>query len=1024
MPKLRKIEILFLGLALLWTGLVVVINNQEHRSERDLVVKLALAEARGNYNKDLVYRRWVAKQGGIYVKPSQFSPPNPYLLHIPDRDLKTISGQDLTLINPAYMTRQVHELAQDQYGAKGHITSLNPLRPENAPDPWEKDSLLLFQQGVKETTTQTTIAGEPYLRLMLPMVTETACLKCHGHQGYKVGDIRGGISVSIPLRDYFQAQAETLSRESENKLMLWFTGLVLVLLCYVLVYKYLKREQLIRQEVEQSEEKYRVLFDESTVGLALADSLTGTLVECNRKLLALVDRTQDEVRGKSQAILHSSVADSGTFTKEFLSHRDECPGSIIETTLLTRSGVHIPVEIKAQPVWINNKEMMLGIFHDLSERKAAEQQLVKNEKMLRAILNSQYDAVFLYRINAGSFGPFEMANEIAVKRYGYSLDSLLSLTLEDVTANGVCGKNLLTGILKSSKEQGNVTLVMSHIKKTGELFPVEISSTRLELDDNEYIVSVARDITERISLREQSQDLLLKLQHLSSQIPGMVYQFERSVSGTYSISYTSDAIRSLFELTPDEVKDNAEVLFQKVHPDDLPATLQSIQLSADQLSLWCHEFRVQKNNGDICWLEGNSIPKKQPDGRIVWYGHVSDISARKEEEQQQRHLLQQLRQREKINAVGMLASGISHNFNNHLAIILGNIDLAKRANVPMDERIFLLENAYIAANRASDMVRQIMGFSRQEEQEDSWVDLVQLLNETEKLLNATLPSAIQKTIGLPPVGSDLTVCANASRLQDILLNLCTNAVHAMNGRGCLTLSLARVAAEEIPVSAERDEASMDYACFSVMDTGCGIDEPLTQKIFDPFYTTKEIGQGTGLGLSTAKETVEHYGGAITVKSTPGEGTTFNVYLPLGISSSKKQEKVCDQQVPAGSERILLVDDEKMIVELNAEILKGLGYKVVLCTESTEAMEIFRNDPDAFDLVLTDQVMPSLTGLELAQKIKSLRPAVPIVLVTGYSLEVTAQTMRHFGITEMCCKPFEVADIAGVVRKALDGKNTD
>ncbi len=1020
MLKSDKIALLLAGLFLIWTGLITYVYEQEHASKRDLVVKLALAEARGNYRKDLVYRRWVALQGGIYVQPSQTTPPNPYLSHLPERDLKTTNGQDLTLINPAYMTRQVHELAQSQYGVRGHITSLKPLRPENAPDPWERQSLEAFQTGVKETYIQTTMDGEPYLRLMLPMVTESMCLRCHGAQSYRLGDIRGGISVSVPLAAYFKAQSDTLGQERANKILLWCLGSILLILCYYIVHKYLRREALVRQEIERSEEKYRVVFDGSTVGLALADYETGVLLECNRKLLTLVERSQEEVRNKPQSFLHIEDFRGKSFTDEFLIHRDDSPRSLLETVLLTKSGTTVPVEIKAKPVWINNQKMMLGIFRDLSEQKAVERQIVKNEKMFRAVLNGQYDAVFLFLVSAGRIYPFEMVNDIAAKRYGYSREELLTLTLEDLTAGEETVQQLVTDLIDSATPQHKANVVMSHRSKAGEIFPVEVSISILDLDGQEYILAVARDISDRVNFHKESQDLLAKLRHLSSQIPGMVYQFERSISGHYSMTFTSDAIYSLFELAPEDVKMSAEPIFRKVHPEDIPATLRSIQLSEKQLSLWRHEFRVIKNNGSVCWLEGNSIPKKQSDGRIIWYGHVSDISERKEEERQQRKLLQQLRQREKINAVGMLASGISHNFNNHLAIILGNIDLAKRANVSVDDRISLLKNAHIAATRASDMVHQIMRFSRQDEQDDASINLVNLLLETGKLLTAILPSAIQKDFAVPEDVSDFTMKANASRIQDVLLNLSTNAVHAMGERGTLTVSLEKIASTDERLPVECPANSGGYACFSVADTGCGIAADTLNKIFDPFYTTKDVGQGTGLGLSTAKESVEYYGGAISVISEPGNGTTFKVYLPLS-GSSVENTKTKDKVISAGNERILLVDDEPMINELNADILKSLGYDVDYENDSMAALDIFRKNPNLYDLVVTDQVMPSLTGLELAKEIQAIRPVIPIVLVTGYSLDVTAETMRKYGVFELCRKPFEVADIADVVRRALDSE---
>ncbi|MCK4508049.1 MAG: DUF3365 domain-containing protein, partial [Desulfuromonadales bacterium] len=278
---------------------------QDYRSSRDTIVKLATVEARASYNKDLVYRRWAAGHGGIYVPVSEQTPPNPYLIQIPERDIETPSGRKLTLVNPAYMTRQVYELGTEQYGVRGHITSLKPLRPENRPDPWETEALQSFENGETVAESIIELNGHKSLRMMFPMQTEERCLKCHGKQGYRTGDLRGGISVSVPLASYLSIHQAALPKRIAYQAGFWLLGILGLVLLWTKSKKLFLDSQALLKE---RDETITQLLDSTAEGVFGLD-VNGLCTFCNQSALDLLGYEEDSLIGKSlcELIGHTTI---------------------------------------------------------------------------------------------------------------------------------------------------------------------------------------------------------------------------------------------------------------------------------------------------------------------------------------------------------------------------------------------------------------------------------------------------------------------------------------------------------------------------------------------------------------------------------------------------------------------------------------------------------------------------------------------------------------------------------------------
>jgi PAS domain S-box-containing protein len=383
----------------------------------------------------------------------------------------------------------------------------------------------------------------------------------------------------------------------------------------------------------------------------------------------------------------------------------------------------------------------------------------------------------------------------------------------------------------------------------------------------------------------------------------------------------------------------------------------------------------------------------------------------------ERHRLEaQLRQAQKMEAVGTLAGGIAHDFNNILGAILGYTDLALDTIPPDSQTRRDLQQVLAASVRAKELVQHILTFSRRTEQERQPVQLHLLVKEVLSLLRAALPATITLRYTLDNRAG--RVLADSTQIHQVLLNLCTNAAHAMRD----TMGVLEVCLDACEITADMAAVSLPlkpgpYLRLTVRDTGHGMPPEVVEHIFEPFFTTKDAGEGTGLGLAVAHGIVASHGGAITVASTPEQGTTFEVYLPRSdqaVAAAVGPE----EPIPTGSECILFVDDENTLARVGQAALVRLGYKVVIHTSSLAALEAFRAAPERFDLVITDYTMPHMTGESLARELRRIRPDIPIILCTGFSHTMTAEKAKALGIDAFCMKPLLFRDLGLVIRQVL------
>ncbi|MGD9417216.1 MAG: PAS domain S-box protein, partial [Desulfobacterales bacterium] len=429
------------------------------------------------------------------------------------------------------------------------------------------------------------------------------------------------------------------------------------------------------------------------------------------------------------------------------------------------------------------------------------------------------------------------------------------------------------------------------------------------------------------------------------------------------------------------------------------------------------EYKIKAKNGREIWALLNTKFLHDAEGkptRVLVVAH--DITEQKQAEEEKKNLEYQLQQAQKMEAIGTLAGGIAHDFNNILSVIIGYTELILM-NVQVDSEVRQnLKEIFNASKHARDMVKQILAFSRQNKQERKPIQVAHIVKEALKMLRASLPTTIsiqqniEKNIGI--------IEADPTQIHQVLMNLCTNAAQAIDDKdGVLEISLANVELDQYAAAKISDLLPGHYLKLSIKDTGQGIPSNALSQIFDPYFTTKEKGEGTGLGLAVVQGIIKSLNGAITVDSEVGKGSTFHVYLPTIRRELAKEEEI-QKPLPMGYEHILLVDDEQPLVDIGKQMLERLGYTVDTRTSSIEALKLFEADPNRFDLVITDIVMPNMSGDKLADKIIGIRSDIPIVLCTGYSEKFTRQHATDMGIQAFLMKPLVMQDLANTVRQAL------
>ncbi len=546
----------------------------------------------------------------------------------------------------------------------------------------------------------------------------------------------------------------------------------------------------------------------------------------------------------------------------------------------------------------------------------------------------------------------------------------------------------------------------------GEHFEAELDYRRVRWDGEPAWLITAASVDPaglEIPLRLSQQALT----DVAETLPGALFRYRLRPDGTDTVEYMSPACLELWEIDAESICDDATALWDLIHPDDMADMVASVQRSAEEESDWTHRWRITTPSGKRKWLEGQGRPHRLEDGSTVWHSFILDVTDRVAAEQTHEDLREQLRNVQKLESIGRLAGGVAHDFNNILMVINGNVDMAlARDDLGSSRR--LLEHVRLAAERAASITGHLLAFSRQQPANPRVIDLNQVVKESSKLLRRLLGEDIRLLTELDPdLGS---VSMDPHQAVQVIMNLAVNARDAMPGGGQLTFETRNRRLDGEDVGLEPGH----YIELHAADTGCGMDGETLTHIFEPFFTTKAEGEGTGLGLSTAYGIVLQNGGHIDVVSAEGQGATFRILLPRVADPVDTDAHPPEVELPRGSETVLVVEDEHLVLELVQRGLEALGYEVLVAKTARQGLSRAAEHDGPIHLLLSDVVLPDQPGPELAARIAESRPDMSIVFMSGYPRGVSAQRPLLEEGMQYLEKPFLLSELAVHCRDVLDG----
>jgi PAS domain S-box-containing protein len=671
----------------------------------------------------------------------------------------------------------------------------------------------------------------------------------------------------------------------------------------------------------------------------------------------------------------------------------------VEHVHYDRQGEPRLYEVNAYPLFDRDGdvEQVIEYSLDITRRKKAEEALKDSEGRLKSFYDAAFEAIAI-----SDEERLIDVNPKFTEMFGYSREEVIGRSVMDLVAEE--DREMVLGRIRSGYDK---PYEHRGLRKDGTVIFLEVHGQTIESDGRSVRVVNINDITERRRSIEELRKSEEKYRTLFEESKDSLFV---TTPGGRIVDANQAAV-TLLGL--DRKEDLLRLDLKRDVYADPGERDRFLEIMRDPEFVDDFETVLKRTDGQLLTtrISGNAVHDERGE-QIVYRVAVRDITA-------QKRLQTQLHHAQKMESIGTLAGGIAHDFNNILTPIMahvGYLQLELPQENPLRED---LGQILQAAERARDLVKQILAFSRREESKRRPVALQPLLKETKKLLRATFPSTIDIRDDIDPACGN--VLADSARIHQVLMNLGTNAHHAMrDGGGILRLGLEMVDAK---TAGTLDLEPGEYARITVSDTGEGMDKMTRARIFEPYFTTKGAGEGSGLGLAVVHGIVASHKGTISVESLPGEGSTFRVYLPLSAEGDCEAVPEEAMQVSGGSERILFVDDEAGIIAIGERILSSLGYRVTSFTSSLEALKRFRSSPDDFDLVVTDQTIPQMTGIEFAGKVLETRPETPVIICTGFSRELDEEMVREHGARGLIMKPFTVEGLAGMVRRVLDSTGT-
>jgi PAS domain S-box-containing protein len=769
----------------------------------------------------------------------------------------------------------------------------------------------------------------------------------------------------------------------------------------------LKEEHALRQ----AEQKFRGIFENAVEGIYQA-APDGTILSANPAMAAILG-----FRSADDLILCSGHTDQlwpDPVRREKFQRQMALNGVVtgFESQLYRRDG---------QPIWISSNVLAVrdddgnviryeGMVEDITPRKQVEEALRASEKRFAGIFHSSPAAIGISRLKDGRFLD---VNDAYLRLFGYSREEIIGRTSNELRLYSSPDRSQLLLILQEQQHLQNIEMLGR--RKSGESCNLLASLQLVDLVGEQCILGILTDVTELRRAEAALEESEARYRLLSENGSDVIWLYDL---GTNRFSYVSPSVERLRGFKVEEVMQQSmeEVLSPESYTlvaDYLPKRVAAYKAGDESARSLSYEVFQLRKDGSLVPTEVVTTIIADDQRRVTHIqGVTRDITERK-------RLEAQIRQVQKLEAIGQLAGGIAHDFNNILAAIMMRLDMLKMKHTYSAELQQGLRDLDAEAHRAADLTRQLLMFSRRSVLAVKPLDLndavTNLLKMLGRLIGEHIDLRFDGKAGLPSVAAD------AGMLDQVIMNLMVNARDAMPSGGRITISTSSVHLDEEQVREGSERWAGDFLCLTVADTGCGMDGETLKRIFDPFFTTKELGKGTGLGLATVHGIVAQHNGWVEVESTLGRGTIFRVFLPAitGVAEETAPELEI-KQMPGGNETLLVVEDDREVRRLLVQMLRAFGYRVHEASTGKEAMNFWQSNGSTVDLVLTDMVMPEgMTGLELVEQLRAQKPGLKAIISSGYSSDIVQAGVPSRAGIGFLPKPYEMKVLASIVREYLD-----
>jgi PAS domain S-box-containing protein len=728
-------------------------------------------------------------------------------------------------------------------------------------------------------------------------------------------------------------------------------------------------------------------------------SAEGKILMVNECACRSLGYTRDELLSLYDVdIVPTYSNEKGLFCQRTL---DDCGSMSVETVFRRKDGSIFPIEFTCNKLDFHGKSYVVGLGSDISERRKAEEALQISQfivdKASIGICRGHEDGRILY------------ANEHIARMLGYTREELCSMTYFDIVPD--MGEQRWREHRLLLRTAGSRKFEAIHRRKDGTTFPVDVSVNYMEFGENPFSCSFTQDITDRKKAGKALLESEKKFRLLTEISPNavIVIHGERIVyanpAATDISGYPGEQLRGMefWKFMHDDCRDVARQRLLARQRGE-PASSR-------------YEYRIISSRGEERWVLASSVHMDYEGAPAVLVTFV-DITEVKCAEEERKNLEEQLHQARKMDAVGQLAGGIAHDFNNILTAIMGFAEVMMMRMEQGDRHEHHVRQILAAAKRAADLTHGLLAFSRKQVLHVRAIDVCDVVDGVKNMLRRLIPEDIDFRVKTDATG--MIVVADRGQIEQVLMNLVTNARDFMPTGGILTIEAGPVVVDDDACHGLRFGVPGRYARIAVEDTGNGMDEETRQKIFEPFFTTKEVGKGTGLGLSIVYGIVKQHKGFITVDSLPGRGTTICVYLPLVDQDKQELSEVRRAgHTPGGNEKILLAEDDDVVRELTRGILEEAGYTVIVTSGGLEALEMFKERGTSVDMLVTDVIMPTMDGKRLHEEIVRIRPDLKVLFVSGYPADfLNARGVVNDGINFMP-KPVMPSELLERLREILD-----